>query len=227
MTRRKCAILSAAVLVLAVSAAPAVRAQAASPSSYLNFSADIIQVKLKNPLKGAVLHSELEPAQGDFKVLTEALAQKGAVAMLARFESSLFEDTPAVLEAMRDVIVVSPASFEDKEYMRFETKEVGTFLTLAAVQAGSKDEYTLTMRSQISSVTGYMRDGNPIILRSSITGTCKISKGTSVIFSAVVSGDDGEAERTPLADFKDRRAGAALVVPSAYQIFVVISVSAM
>jgi len=227
MRRRKCAILPVVVLVLAAAAAPAVHAQAASPSSYLNFSVDVIQMKLKDPLNGAVAHSELRPAQGDIKALTETLSQKGTVTLLARFESSLFEDTPAVLEAMRDVIVVSPASFEDKEYVRFETKEVGTFLTLTAVQAGSKNEYTLTMRSLSSSVIGWMKDGNPIILRSAITGTRKISKGTSVMFSAVVAGDDGEIERTPLGDFEGNRAEKALVVPSAYQIFVVISVSAV
>lgn len=227
MTGRRCAIFPAVVWVLAVFGAPDAHAQAASPSSYLNYSVDVIQMKLADPLKGAVRHAELAPAQGDFKVLVDTLAQKGTVTVLARFESSLFEDTPAVLEAIRDVIVVSPASFEDKEYNRFETREVGTFLTLSAVQAGSKDEYTLTTRSQVSSVTGYMKDGNPIILHATITGTRKITKGTSVMFSAVVAGDDGEVERMPQKDFEDKRAGAALVVPSAYQIFVVVSVSAM
>jgi len=227
MAHRKRAIGLAGVLVLAMLTAPAVLAQAASPSSYLNYTVNVIQMKLKDPLKGAIPHAELAPAQGDIKVLAETLAQRGSVTALARFESSLFEDTPAVLEAMRDVIVVSPASFEDTEYVRFETKEVGAFLTLAAVQAGSKGEYTLTMRSQVSSVTGYMRDGNPIILRSGITGTRKITKGTSVIFSAVAAGDDGEVGRAPLADFEGKRDEGAPVVPSAYQIFVIISVGAI
>ena len=216
-------VAAVSLTVCVVIALPAGAQSAASPTSYMRCRVGILRVKLHDPKSGGATEAEVRGASASFTKLVDTLATHGDVVVLGRFESSLFEAEPARLEALRDVIVVRPASFEDERYEMFQTEQVGSSLVLTGVQAGSPGEYSLTVNADVSSVVAWMRDGNPIILAAAVHGTCLARKGESVVFSALVPADQYEYDRAPLTDFASGIAGSRTAKCVAYQILIVVS----
>ena len=223
--QRSVRLTAAAVswLVCLAIALPAFAQSAASPTSYMKCRVGILRVNLHDPASGGATEAEVRGVSQSFTKLVEMLSTKGDVVVLGRFESSLFEAEPARLEALRDVITVRPASFEDERYEMFQTAQVGSALVLTGVQAGSPGEYSLTVNADVSTVVAWMKDGNPIILSAAVHGTCLARKGESVVFSALVPADQYEYDRAPLTDFASGIAGSRGAECVAYQILIVVS----
>ncbi|MFH0964304.1 MAG: hypothetical protein V2A58_09865 [Planctomycetota bacterium] len=196
---------------------------AAAPATYIDCTVDVIQVKLAEGGSGGVTEREILDFGATLEEKLKGLSSRGEPRVLARFHSGLTEENPAVLEALRKVFVVTPVSFEDKEYRRFSMQEIGSTVTLSGVQAGGSGEYAVTLDAQASSVIGWMKDGNPVILSTSITGTRLMQAGSSKVFTTLLVADEKELGRDPLRDFESQGHTESSSAPVTYQFVIVVT----
>ena len=216
------AAVAACLLPCVLFALPAWAQKAVSPESYINFTMDILQLKLKDGGADAVGRAELSETE---KPPKDFLSDKGEVTVLGRFESTLIEGRPTEMESQQQVTLVRPESFEERRYEQFATESVGSVLTVSAVRAGTGTPYkcALTLKADVSSIVAWMKDGNPVIVSASITGMSLTRKGENAVFSALIAADEYESRRAPLHDFARVADDPGSPKPVAYQIFVIVS----
>ena len=192
-------------------------------AGYFDVAVDVIQVKLNDEAVGGVDEDEVLGFGESFRKRLAGLATKGKTAVLGRFRTGLTTEEPAEMEALRKVIIVSPVSFEDKEYERFLIEEVGTSVRVSALQVGDGKQCAVSLDAKAGNVIGWMKDGNPVILESVISGTRLMEPGQSLVFSTLVAGDDREMDRDPVRDFTTEATEDALTRPSCYQFMIVVT----